>query len=114
MNANKNVKKSLAYPDFYNEVFLPEHSQTLTIATHVFGTVMGVFWVIACIAFGYYFWLLLFPLVHAAPGLIGHRLAERNAAVGDLRVVRKDFPLWWFIRANHRLTWDLMSKYSTR
>jgi hypothetical protein len=114
MHETTHLKQSLTYSDFYNEVFLPEHSQPMTMVTHAFGTVLGLLWVIACVAFGHYLWLLLFPVVHAVPGLIGHRLAERNATVGDLRVTRKDFPLGWFIRANHRLTWDLMSKWSVR
>jgi hypothetical protein len=112
MHEATHIKQPLTYSDFYNEVFLPEHSQPMTVVTHVLGTALGLLWVIACLAFGHYFWLLLFPVVHAVPGLVGHRLAERNAAVGDLRVTRKDFPLWWFIRANHRLTWELISKRS--
>jgi hypothetical protein len=82
--------------------------------THVLGTLLGIFWLLACFASGHYFWLLLFPLVHAAPGLIGHRLAERNEAVGDIRVTRKDFPLWWFIRANHQLTLSVILKREHR
>jgi hypothetical protein len=31
-------------------------------------------------------------------------LKLRNPQVGDLRVLRKDFPALWFIAANHRLT----------
>ena len=53
-------------------------------------------------------WMLLFPLVHVAPGLIGHRLFDRNEAVGDARVFRTDFPLWWFVVANHRMTASLL------
>jgi hypothetical protein len=44
----------------------------------------------------------------AAPGLIGHRLFDRDAEVGDLRITRSDYPLWWFIRANHRMTLDVI------
>jgi hypothetical protein len=43
-------------------------------------------------------------VVHAVPGLIGHRWLERNVAVGDARWRRTDFPGWWFIVANHRMT----------
>jgi hypothetical protein len=96
------------YSDFYKNTFLPEHTHKVTITTHVFGTLLGIFWLVACVLLGHYFWLLLFPIVHAVPGLIGHRIAERNAEVGDARVTRKDFPLWWFIRANHQMTWNLM------
>jgi hypothetical protein len=100
------------FEDFYQQVFLPEHQHKLTIATHIFGTFAGLTWLLMCILLGDY-WLalaLLFPVVHAVPGLIGHRLAERNEAAGDLRVSRKDFPLWWFIRANHRMTIQFLVK----
>jgi hypothetical protein len=53
--------------------------------------------------------LLTYPVVHAAPGLIGHRLFERDARVGDVRVTRADHPRWWFILANHRLAFDLLT-----
>jgi hypothetical protein len=106
--------KSATYTDFYTNIFLPEHKHKVTILTHVLGTLLGIFWLLACFASGHYFWLLLFPLVHAAAGLIGHRLAERNEAVGDIRVTRKDFPLWWFIRANHQLTLSVILKREHR
>ena len=53
---------------------------------------------------------LAFPVVHALPGLIGHRLFERNAAVGDIRVTRKDHPPLWFIAGNHLMTVELLLK----
>jgi hypothetical protein len=100
------------FEDFYQRIFIPEHQHKLTIATHVLGTWAGLGWLAMCIFLGGY-WLalvLLFPVVHAVPGLIGHRLVERNEKVGDLRVSRKDFPLWWFIRANHRMTMQILMK----
>jgi hypothetical protein len=49
-------------------------------------------------------------VVHAVPGLLGHRLFERNAAVGDLRVTRQDHSPLWFIAANHRMSWELLTR----
>jgi hypothetical protein len=100
------------FEDFYQQVFIPEHQHKLTIVTHILGTFAGLVWLVLCILLGGY-WLvlaLLFPVVHAVPGLIGHRLVERNEGVGDLRVSRKDFPLWWFIRANHLMTIQILVK----
>jgi len=55
-------------------------------------------------------WLALFyPVVHVVPGLIGHRLFERDAERGDLRVGRRDYPGLWFIAANHRLAWRALT-----
>jgi hypothetical protein len=99
-----------SFAEFYEQHFLPEHRHPANVALHVAGTLLGLAWLpIALFALGSPLWLLLFPLIHAAPGLIGHRLFERNAAVGDVRVLRKDFPSRWFIVANHRMSWDLLT-----
>jgi hypothetical protein len=98
----------IRFNDFYREHFLPEHHHPLNVGLHVFGTVVA--WVfVGWALLSPWPWLaLLFPVVHAAPGLVGHRWVERNEAVGDLRVLRRDFPPLWFIAANHRLTWELL------
>jgi hypothetical protein len=89
---------------FYTEHFIPEHRHPLNIALHVLGTLAGLALLGAAAAmFISPWWALTFPLVHAGPGLIGHRLFERNAAVGDSRLTRTDFPLHWFIIANHMM-----------
>ena len=49
-------------------------------------------------------WCLLHPVVHAAPRLLGHGLFERNAQVGDARLLRKNFSPPWFIAVDHVLT----------
>ncbi|MEI7446071.1 MAG: Mpo1-like protein [Burkholderiales bacterium] len=96
-----------ARPDFdtfYRDTFLPEHAAPANVALHVAGTLASAAFVVMALASGAPAWALAYPVVHAVPGLLGHRLFERNAAVGDLRVTRRDFPPWWFIAANHRLT----------
>jgi hypothetical protein len=95
---------------FYAQVFLPEHRNPDNVALHVGGTVLGLTLVGAVLVFGSPWFLLAFPVVHAAPGLIGHRLFERNSAVGDVRVTRKDYPPLWFIAANHWMAVDLLLK----
>jgi hypothetical protein len=113
MNNNTSAQShttAINYSQFYNSVFLAEHRSTIAIATHVFGTVLGLAWV-AWALYAHHYWLLLaFPILHAVPGLIGHRIAERNPDVGDIRITRKDFPLWWFIVGNHQMSWELISK----
>ncbi|MFM7735794.1 MAG: Mpo1-like protein, partial [Alphaproteobacteria bacterium] len=91
--------------------FLAEHRHPVVILLHAIGCVASFSWVAWCLVRLHWPWTLLalaYPVVHALPGLVGHRLFERNEAVGDLRVLRKDFPLPWFIAANHRLTWDAL------
>ncbi len=98
------------YADFYPTVFLAEHRSTIAIGTHVFGTLLGFVWLVFALATKHCWLVLLFPVVHAVPGLIGHRIAERNPNVGDIRITRKDFPLWWFIVGNHQMTWQLVTR----
>jgi len=93
---------------FYRTVFLAEHRHQINIAMHVFGTIASALWVVVSVLGTQPAWVLLYPLVHAAPGLIGHRLFERNAVIGDVRVTRSDYSPVWFIMANHCLTWDLL------
>ena len=96
------------FETFYREVFLPEHRDPLNIALHIGGTLAGLAWIpLALAAPGWWkLTVLLFPVVHGAPVLLGHRLLERNAAVGDARWRRQDYPAWLFIVANHRLTFE--------
>lgn len=99
----------LPFPAFYRQVFLPEHRHPANVALHVAGTLVGLGFLAAVAARGAWPWALLFPVVHAVPGLVGHRLFERNAVVGDVRVLRTDYPGWWFLVANHRLAVSVLT-----
>jgi hypothetical protein len=100
----------IGFKRFYTEVFVPEHQHPINHGLHVLGTLLGLAYLPAVwLLLPLPWWarlaaLLLFPLVHAAPGLIGHRLFERNAGVGDARWRRQDFSPLWFVAANHVLT----------
>ncbi len=97
-----------AFREFYSGTYLAEHRHPGNVALHVFGTIASGFYLVATL-FSPLPWLALFyPVVHAAPGLIGHRLFERDAAVGDVRALRRDYPSAWFIAANHRLTFEVL------
>lgn len=95
---------------FYTEVFLSEHLHPMNVAFHVAGTVAA--WLVVAVAFFLqtYGLLLLFPVLLFVPGLAGHRLFERNAAVGDLRVARQDYPVHWFVLGNSLMVWDLVRR----
>jgi hypothetical protein len=99
-------QQRLPFHIFYREVFLPEHQHPLNVTLHIAGTLAGLAWVAAAVtAPGLWkFAVLLFPVVHGAPGILGHRLLERSSAVGDARWRRTDFSPWLFLLANHRLT----------
>jgi hypothetical protein len=99
----------MSFNMFYRQHFLAEHQHIGTVALHVLGTLAGLVFAVWAVMSAWPWLLVLFPVVHAVPGLIGHRIWERNAQVGDLRILRQDFPRWWFIVANHRLTWRLLT-----
>jgi hypothetical protein len=96
----------LHFRAFYEGPYRAEHAHPGNVRLHVLGTVAGLLFVPMALLSPWPWLVLLFPLVHAVPGLVGHRLFERSAQVGDLRVMRKDFSPLWFIAANHLLTLD--------
>jgi hypothetical protein len=108
MTMDDMASERISFSIFYRDHFIPEHSHPINVALHVFGTLAGLGLITLSISIIPIWWMLLFPLVHVAPGLIGHRLFDRNEAVGDARVFRTDFPLWWFVVANHRMTASLL------
>jgi hypothetical protein len=64
--------------DLYRRHDLAAHSAPGNIALHVLATLARLASLPATLLSP---WLLLLPVVHAAPGLLGHRLFERSAAV---------------------------------
>jgi hypothetical protein len=99
----------MTFVKFYRTVFLAEHQSLGTAVTHVLGTLLSTIFIPWALYYGHEWWLLAYPLVHAVPGLIGHRIFERNAAVGDTRITRKDYSLLWFIWGNHLMTYELFT-----
>jgi hypothetical protein len=93
-----------SFMNFYRGAYWDEHKVPFNLALHILGTVAGVALLVASAAMISFWWALAFPVVHAVPGLIGHRLCERAEAVGDARILRTDVPVWWFIVANHMMT----------
>ena len=87
---------------FYRGPFLQEHQHPANVALHVTGTVSALALLAACAA-----GLvpakaaLLFPVVHALPGVVGHAAFEPSESAGTLRVFRQDLPRMWFFYANH-------------
>jgi hypothetical protein len=110
MKPNKLSDKKIGFSEFYQQHFQLEHSHPVNIVLHIVGTVLGILFIVLCVLFWPLYWLILFPVVHAVPGLIGHKLFERNLDVGDVRVFRKDFSPLWFIAANHVLTYQKIMK----
>ncbi len=99
----------ITFGTFYRTVYRQDHRHPANLALHILGVFLGLGLVAASLTVWPWWAMLGFPVVHAAPGLIGHRLFDRNADVGDIRVTRGDHPLWWFILANHRMAAEVLT-----
>jgi hypothetical protein len=99
---------NVRFRDFYRGPYLEEHRHPATVSLHVLGTLAGLAILIGSLMSPFPYLAILFPVVHATPGLLGHRLFERNRDIGDVRILRKDYPKIWFMIANHILVLDLL------
>ena len=102
------------FAGFYRGEYADEHKHPVNRALHMLGTMAGLCWLAASATVLSPWWALAFPLVHAAPGLVGHRLFDRNLERGDLRVFSGSTPNWWFMVANHLMTFETLSGYRLR
>lgn len=92
---------SMTFATFYRTVYREDHRHPANLALHILGVILGLALIIASLTVWPWWTMIGFPVAHGAPGLIGHRLFDRNPDVGDIRVTRVDHPVWWFIVANH-------------
>jgi hypothetical protein len=88
------------FKKFYEEVFLLEHQSRLNRYLHYLGVYLSFMVIPLAIYFSNIFLLLAYLPVHVIPGLLGHYLFERNSTIGNIRIDRRDFPIFWFILAN--------------
>lgn len=95
------TNKRISFRTFYETTYRSDHCHPANLALHI----LGVFAELGVIAASLTVWplwtILTFPVAHVAPGLLGHRLFDRDEDLGDVRLTRTDFPLWWFLIANH-------------
>jgi hypothetical protein len=99
----------MTFKQFYATDYRADHQHPANLALHIIGVMLGLGLIVASLTIWPLWTLLGFPVVHAAPGLIGHRFFDRDEAVGDVRLRRTDFPLWWFIVANHMMTAQVLT-----
>ena len=91
----------ISFGEFYATVYRGDHQHPANLALHIVGVIAGLGLIAASMMVWPWWTALGFPIVHVAPGLVGHRLFDRDEALGDVRLTRTDFPLWWFLIANH-------------
>jgi hypothetical protein len=97
------------FATFFATDYLAEHRHPVNIALHMIGTLGGLGLIALALTVWPWWAMLAWPLVNVLPGQVGHRLFERNPAVGDLRITRTDYPVYWFLIANHILTARLLT-----
>jgi hypothetical protein len=108
-----NKARNQGFLHFYSHAYRDEHQRPVNIAFHVVGTIAGLLWLVLSVTLFSTWWALAFPIVHAVPGLVGHRLFERAEAIGDARIFRTDVPVWWFLVANHMMTARVIWRFVT-
>jgi hypothetical protein len=86
---------------FFETVYRSDHRHPVNLALHIVGVIAGLVVLGASVTVWPLWTALLFPVVHVLPGLLGHRLFDRDKTIGDVRLTRTDYPLWWFLIANH-------------
>jgi hypothetical protein len=89
------------FRQFYEGTFLPEHSKAANRLFHYLGVYLGLAVIITSIIYSNWWLLGAFLPAHVLPGLAGHYFFEQSEEVGNLRVNRRDFPIYWFLAANH-------------
>jgi hypothetical protein len=98
---NSPANSRMNFKTFYQTVYRSDHQHPINLALHIAGVFAGIGLIAASLTIWPLWTALGFPIAHVAPGLIGHRLFDRDEALGDVRLARTDFPLWWFLIANH-------------
>jgi hypothetical protein len=98
-----------AFWSFYKGAYAYDHQTGPNRALHMLGTILALWLLVACFTTLPIWWALAFPLVHALPGLLGHRLFERNHEIGDFRFAAGKYPNLWFIAANHIMTFEVLT-----
>lgn len=94
---------------FYKTEYRSDHQHPANLALHIFGVLAGLGLIAASFTIWPLWTILGFPVVHIAPGLIGHKYFDRDEELGDIRLTRTDFPLWWFLIANHLMAVRVMT-----
>ena len=93
---------------FCYETFLFEHQNRMNRLFHYVGVYLSLSVIPVAAYISNPFFLLAYLPLHAIPGLLGHFFFEKNDEVGDLRINRKDYPIYWFIAANNLMAFHLL------
>jgi hypothetical protein len=104
MQTGRTSAKSDGFKQFYNGAYRNDHATMGNRVFHIVGTLAGLALIAASLTILPLWWAFAFPVVHAGPGLIGHRLFERNSVLGDVRVFQGMYPGHWYMLANHIMT----------
>ena len=102
-------KERLSFNEFYATAYRADHQHPINLALHIIGVFAGLGVIGASLTVWPLWTIIGFPIAHVTPGLIGHRLFDRDDSIGDIRLTRTDFPLWWFLIANHLMAFRVLT-----
>jgi hypothetical protein len=105
----KSASERISFKEFFETVYRSDHQHPLNLALHIIGVFAGLGVIVASLTVWPLWTMLTFPVAHVLPGLFGHRFFDRDERLGDVRLTRTDFPLWWFLVANHLMTFRVLT-----
>ena len=90
---------------FYRDHFVAEHQHPLNVGRHIACTLAGTVFLPVALASPMPWLALLYPVVHAALGLLGEPLVRAQCGGGRCAgFAPRDFSPLWFIAGNHVMT----------
>jgi hypothetical protein len=85
----------------YYEMYLTLHTNKVCRRLHVLGQFMTILWIVSCFYFGYYWFLILTPLVVYPFAWSGHYFFEKNQPAAFKDPVKAKISDWMML-------WDIL------
>ena len=81
----------------YYEMYLTLHTNKICRRLHVLGQFMTILWIVCCLYFGYYWFLILTPLVVYPFAWSGHYFFEKNQPAAFKDPVKAKISDWMML-----------------
>lgn len=78
----------MSFKTFYETAY----RYPINLMLHIIGVFAGLGVIAESLTVWSLWTILIFPVAHVASGLIGHGLFDRDEQLGDVRLIRTDFP----------------------
>jgi hypothetical protein len=81
----------------YYEMYLTLHQNKICRRLHVLGQIMTLLWIVGCLNYGYYWFLILSPLVVYPFAWSGHYFFEKNQPAAFKDPVKAKLSDWMML-----------------